>query len=267
MNKAEQFEEMDTPGVGTPVSPTWASRSSSARTRSARSASRASTRPGASANPTRGCSRPSHPMSAPRSGMPSSIARRSAEHARWPRSPRWDERSRRHLTSRVSSGASPSERSTLLEADTSAVFLAEPDGQTFRAIAAVGDNADGDRGRPRSSLAKDHRRLPRPSEGQRSSTTSSATRGAFRSRAGREPRRGAADGRAALGRRRLSGMMAVWRERDGPVFTQADLDFLVGLSQQATIAIDNARLFAEAHVAARRRRTRRTRPRAPSSPR
>jgi signal transduction histidine kinase len=44
-------------------------------------------------------------------------------------------------------------------------------------------------------------------------------------------------------------MMAVWREGTAPAFTQADLDFLVGLSQQATIAIDNARLFAEADTA------------------
>ncbi|MEA2674551.1 MAG: hypothetical protein QOI92_1743, partial [Chloroflexota bacterium] len=52
-----------------------------------------------------------------------------------------------------------------------------------------------------------------------------------------------------LGRQGLSGMMAVWREGNAPAFTQADLDFLVGLSQQGTIAIDNARLFAEADVA------------------
>ena len=52
-----------------------------------------------------------------------------------------------------------------------------------------------------------------------------------------------------LGREGLSGMMAVWRPGSAAAFTQADLDFLVGLSQQAAIAIDNARLFAEADAA------------------
>jgi len=42
---------------------------------------------------------------------------------------------------------------------------------------------------------------------------------------------------------RVIGMMAVWRE-GGDDFTQEDLDFLSGLTRQATIAIENARLFA-----------------------
>ena len=49
-----------------------------------------------------------------------------------------------------------------------------------------------------------------------------------------------------IGREGVNGMMAVWRT--GPEhrpFTPTDLDFLVGLSQQAAIAIDNAKLFAE----------------------
>jgi signal transduction histidine kinase/CheY-like chemotaxis protein len=41
-------------------------------------------------------------------------------------------------------------------------------------------------------------------------------------------------------------MMAVWRTGPSQLpFTPADLDFLVGLSQQAAIAIDNAQLFTE----------------------
>ncbi len=38
--------------------------------------------------------------------------------------------------------------------------------------------------------------------------------------------------------------MAVWRTGGQP-FTDSDLEFLVGLSLQATVAIENARLFAE----------------------
>ena len=53
--------------------------------------------------------------------------------------------------------------------------------------------------------------------------------------------------------------------RDGRPFTDEDLDFLVGLSQQAAIAIDNARLFARRARPARWP-SRPTRPRAPSWP-
>ena len=49
-----------------------------------------------------------------------------------------------------------------------------------------------------------------------------------------------------LGRGGVNGMMAVWRSGNtSQPFTPTDLDFLVGLSQQAAIAIDNARLFAD----------------------
>jgi signal transduction histidine kinase/CheY-like chemotaxis protein len=44
-------------------------------------------------------------------------------------------------------------------------------------------------------------------------------------------------------------MMAVWRTGPAELFTDADLSFLVGLSQQAAIAIENARLFREAQDA------------------
>jgi GAF domain-containing protein len=49
-----------------------------------------------------------------------------------------------------------------------------------------------------------------------------------------------------LSREKVIGVMNLWRDRidDGP-FTQSDLDFLIGLSRQAAIAIHNARLFAE----------------------
>ena len=52
-----------------------------------------------------------------------------------------------------------------------------------------------------------------------------------------------------LARGRVTGMMAVWRTGPTNDFTEADLSFLVGLSQQAAIAIENARLFREAQDA------------------
>jgi signal transduction histidine kinase/DNA-binding response OmpR family regulator len=48
---------------------------------------------------------------------------------------------------------------------------------------------------------------------------------------------------------RVSGIMAVWRSGRRAPFTEDDLDFLVGLARQAAIAIENARLFAEAQQA------------------
>ena len=46
----------------------------------------------------------------------------------------------------------------------------------------------------------------------------------------------------------VTGIMTIWRE-GGMEFTQAELEFLIGLSRQATIAIQNARLFAESQNA------------------
>ena len=52
-----------------------------------------------------------------------------------------------------------------------------------------------------------------------------------------------------LARGRVIGMMAVWRSGPSDRFTDADLNFLVGLSHQAAIASENARLFREAQAA------------------
>jgi PAS domain S-box-containing protein len=43
---------------------------------------------------------------------------------------------------------------------------------------------------------------------------------------------------------KVTGMMTVWRE-GGEEFTQSELEFLIGLTRQAAIAIQNARLFTE----------------------
>ncbi|MDX1415704.1 MAG: GAF domain-containing protein, partial [Candidatus Promineifilaceae bacterium] len=46
----------------------------------------------------------------------------------------------------------------------------------------------------------------------------------------------------------LRGLMSVWRVGHGRGFDQEELNFLNGLSQQAVIAIENARLYEEAQV-------------------
>ena len=138
----------------------------------------------------------------------------------------------------------------LLEADTSAVFIAEPDGKSFRAIAVLGKNA--------AEIKADHILLGEGIIGTAAAERRPDVVNDVLHDARSVPIPGVVDDAIEeerlmvaplLGREGLSGMMAVWRSGTAPVFTQADLDFLVGLSQQATIAIDNARLFAEADVA------------------
>jgi len=138
----------------------------------------------------------------------------------------------------------------LLEVSTSAVFLAEPDGQTFRAIAVLGENA--------AELMADHITLGEGIIG----SLAAAARAEIVNDVLEDPRSIPIVGveeeteerlmvAPLVGRAGVSGMMAVWRMNPAPAFTSHDLDFLVGLSQQAAAAIDNSRLFADATEARR----------------
>jgi GAF domain-containing protein/CheY-like chemotaxis protein/HPt (histidine-containing phosphotransfer) domain-containing protein len=132
----------------------------------------------------------------------------------------------------------------LLDADTSAVFLEEAGGERFVPVVALGEIAE--------PILQD---AIMPGEGIIGDL---AVRGAAE-----VVNDVASDGRAVhipgsaedveerlmatplLARGRVTGMMAVWRTAPAPPFIEDDLNFLVGLSQQAAIAIENARLFAE----------------------
>ena len=134
----------------------------------------------------------------------------------------------------------------LLEAETSAVFLKETGGERFVPAVALGELGElilqdtimpgegviGDlavRGAAEvvNDMAADPRAMLIPGE--------------------EDPRE---DERLMaaplLARGRVTGMMVVWRTGPTSPFTDDDLNFLVGLSQQAAIAIENARLFGEA---------------------
>ncbi len=137
---------------------------------------------------------------------------------------------------------------TLLEVNSIAVYLAEPEGREFRAIVALGHIAD--------QIKADRILLGEGIIG------ALAERGAAEvvNDALRDPRvvlipdtpEDAEDRMMVaplIARGKVIGMMAVWRSKPGVLFTSADLNFLVGLSQQAAIAIENARLFAEAQEA------------------
>jgi signal transduction histidine kinase/CheY-like chemotaxis protein len=137
----------------------------------------------------------------------------------------------------------------LLAADTSAVFLAEEDGRVFRPIVALGSFASavkadtiklgegiiGDlakRGEAEvvNDVAGDRRTMPIPgTEGDDVEYRLMAA--------------------PLLSRGLVIGMTAIWRSAPGAAFTSADLAFLVGLAQQAAIAIQNARLFEESRTA------------------
>ncbi|TMK37627.1 MAG: GAF domain-containing protein, partial [Actinobacteria bacterium] len=135
----------------------------------------------------------------------------------------------------------------LLEAETSAVFLEREPG-TFVPIVALGDLAE--------LILADTIRL---GEGIIGDLANRAVAEAVNDTAGDE-RAVAIPGEEdnpeerlmaapLLARGHVIGMMAVWRSGPSDRFTDADLSFLVGLSHQAAIAIENARLLREAQDA------------------
>jgi len=138
----------------------------------------------------------------------------------------------------------------LLEVRTSGVFLADADGQVFQALSVIGENAEELKADPivlgegiiggaaaagRAEIVNDLLHDPRavPIAGVADDATE-------------EERLMVAP---LIGRSGVRGVMAVWRAGTAPPFTEHDRDFLVGLSQQAAVAIDNARLFADANDA------------------
>jgi GAF domain-containing protein/DNA-binding response OmpR family regulator len=132
----------------------------------------------------------------------------------------------------------------LLNAATSAIYLPDSSGHIFKAIVALGPIAD--------EIKADHIRLGDGIIGHLARDGVAE----FINDANNDPRARTIPGTPdeeeerlmvapLLAGERVSGMMAVWRTGGNP-FNQPELDFLIGLSQQAAVAIENARLFAEA---------------------
>ncbi len=132
----------------------------------------------------------------------------------------------------------------LLAADTSAIFLPDSGGQTYRAIVAVGDIADAVRamtveagqgiiggivqsGRPEfiNDTAADPRGIQIEGTPDESDERMMVV--------------------PLLAGQVIKGAMTVWRT-GSRLFDERELEFLVGLSLQAVVAIENARLFAQA---------------------
>ncbi len=134
----------------------------------------------------------------------------------------------------------------LLEADNAAVYLPDrDDGDTYRAVVASGDIAEQLRASPvvrgagiiGDVVAKgEAEAVNHPWEDSRGQTIEGTAQD-------EEDRLMAAP---LVVRGEVAGILAVWRSHGGRPFSGADLSFLIGLSQQAAIALQNARLFAEA---------------------
>ncbi len=138
----------------------------------------------------------------------------------------------------------------LIEVDTSAVYLAEPDGQSFRAIVAVGPIAEAIRADP---ILLGEGIIGGSAAGRRAEIVNHVWA---------DPRVVDIPGTVKdveerlmtaplLARDEVIGLMAVWRQSPSRPFSDADLAFFEGLSQQATIAIENARFYADALEARR----------------
>ncbi|HET8784944.1 MAG TPA: GAF domain-containing protein, partial [Candidatus Limnocylindrales bacterium] len=136
----------------------------------------------------------------------------------------------------------------LLAAESSAVYLAQPDGRTFKAIVGRGPIAD--------ELKADSLTFGQGVIG----SVLEARKAEFVNDAINDPRVRVLPGTDPDAMDRLMvaplmshdeviGGMAVWRPIPSELYTESDLQLLIGLSQQATIAIDNARLYREAQEA------------------
>ena len=133
----------------------------------------------------------------------------------------------------------------LLGGTSAAVFLADASGDTFQATAAVGNTAEQVKqmtvvrgtGIIGSLAAEARAEVINNVSGDRRAIQIAGTERNEAERLMVAP---------LMGRTGVNGMMAVWRSGPGlQPFSDADLNFLIGLSQQAAIAIDNARLFAD----------------------
>jgi PAS domain S-box-containing protein len=130
----------------------------------------------------------------------------------------------------------------LLAAENSAVFVMQPDKTSMRAQSATGYLADEIKAEgitlgkgPIGKLAKSGKAafVNEMAQASRSAIVPDADETSFE-RLMAAPLTKGDD---------VVGMLAVWRTADP--FTEADLNFLVGLARQASIGLENARLFAE----------------------
>ncbi len=136
----------------------------------------------------------------------------------------------------------------LLAANSSAVYLADPDGQTLRAVVALSGIADEIKA---SAIQLGDGIIGDLAQRQAAEVINDANNDPRARHIPGTPRNSDENLMAAplLSGDRVSGMMAVWRTGFGNMFTEADLRFLEGLARQGAIAIGNAHLFEQAQEA------------------
>jgi len=132
---------------------------------------------------------------------------------------------------------------SLLNATSSAIFLPDAGGHTYRAIVAVGDIAE----KILSMVIKVGQgiigSLVQSGRAEFINDTSADTRAILIAGTKKKENERLMVAPLLAGQT-VKGVMAVWRTPGEP-FGDSELEFLVGLSLQATVAIENARLFAE----------------------
>ena len=135
----------------------------------------------------------------------------------------------------------------LLQAGSSAIFLPEPDGSTYRAIVATGDIADAIKATVIEGGVGIIGSLIQSGKAEFINDAQADERAVRIPGTGEEQ-----DERLMVvplvADNAVEGAMAVWRSGGQP-FDGRDLEFLVGLSRQAMVALRNARLFDETRSA------------------
>ncbi len=137
----------------------------------------------------------------------------------------------------------------LLAAGNSAVAVLQPDGGTLQVIAAVGDIADAMLGYEIQVGDGMVGAIVQQGVAERIDDTTRDPRAVHIPGTDEEQQGEKLMVAPFLAQERAIGALAVWRDPEDEVFSEADLDFLAGLAQQATIAIENARLFEAAQEA------------------
>src|SRR4030095_5201241 len=131
----------------------------------------------------------------------------------------------------------------LLSADNSAIFLPDAGSDTYRAIVAIGDIAEVLKETTIEPGVGIIGHLVKSGRAEFINDTKADPRGVQIAGTDQEDRERLMVAPLLAGKT-VKGVMAVWRTEAAPS-TDSDLEFLVGLSLQATVAIENARLFAE----------------------
>ena len=133
---------------------------------------------------------------------------------------------------------------SLLRAETSAVYLADPSKSALHAIAALGLDAEEIKNDPLPIGQGILGHMALQNMGEIVNDTSNDPRAVIIKGTQKNPLEHLM-GVPIMLKDQHTGLLAVWRSGMGSEFAPRELDFLVSLSRQAAVAIENARLYDE----------------------